>query len=145
MARPKNKYSLLIASGKSLVEFSIFCTLFLLLFSLSMNTPLDHDEHQFIASAKLFADNSLLPYIDYPYFHMPYLVFIYALLFKLSASPLIAARLFSVLCNLATLMLIFYTADRIFQSSKYLLRLLIGLGSLFILINNPLFLYVNNL
>src|SRR5207248_10562117 len=52
-----------------------------LVLTLGMTKRLDHDEHQFISSAVLLARDGLLPYRDYPYFHMPYLIAVYAALF----------------------------------------------------------------
>src|SRR3954470_9477005 len=57
---------------------------FTVMLARAMSKPLDHDEHQFIASGALLARRGLLPYRDYPYFHMPYLAGAYALLFRLS-------------------------------------------------------------
>ncbi|MHC4359168.1 MAG: hypothetical protein ACYSTQ_10270, partial [Planctomycetota bacterium] len=70
-----------------LVYFMIgifFTAVFVLLFSLSMQKGLAHDEDQFIASGALLAKELILPYKDYPYFHMPNLVFVYGMLFKYS-------------------------------------------------------------
>src|SRR3982751_2501664 len=53
----------------------VFLPLLLSLLGLSLFKRLDHDEHQFIASAALLARRGLLPYRDYPYFHMPHMVF----------------------------------------------------------------------
>src|SRR5205085_8843685 len=65
-----------------------------LLLSRSMHHDLDHDEHQFVASAALLARRGLLPYRDYPYFHTPGLVFVYAAIFKTCTSHLLlGARL----------------------------------------------------
>jgi hypothetical protein len=64
----------------------------------ALGAPLDHDEHQFIASAALLARDGLLPYRDFAYFHTPNLVGIYALLFLVTDHLLLAARLFSTLC-----------------------------------------------
>ena len=66
--------------------------LFALLFGAAMSKRLDHDEHQFVASGALLARQSLLPYRDFPYFHMPYLVGLYALFFRASDHLLLAAR-----------------------------------------------------
>src|SRR5881392_3436095 len=60
----------------SLVPLLIWAAIFLLLMSISVAHPLDHDEHQFIASGALLARRGLLPYRDYPYFHLPNLVLI---------------------------------------------------------------------
>src|SRR4030066_86580 len=87
----------------------------LLLFTLALNVSravradYNHDEDQFIASARLLLDEGLLPYRDYPYFHTPYLVFVYALLFTLTGSDnLLAARLFSAVCASSAVMLVFW-------------------------------------
>src|SRR5690349_6190270 len=63
---------------------AVYFPLLLILLGLSLCKRLDHDEHQFIASATLLARRGLLPYRDYPYFHMPHMVFIYAALFRFS-------------------------------------------------------------
>ncbi len=72
------------------------------LLMLGMSNHLDHDEHQFIASAAMLARRGLLPYRDYPYFHMPNLIFVYAVLFRMSDHLLLAARAFSIVCGAAT-------------------------------------------
>ena len=77
-------------SFRFLILFSAL-TILLLLFARAMFKRLDHDEHQFIASAALLARRSLLPYRDYPHFHMPYLIVIYAMLLKLTDHLLLAA------------------------------------------------------
>ena len=49
----------------------------LVLFTLALNVSravraeYNHDEDQFITSARLLLDEGLLPYRDYPYFHTP--------------------------------------------------------------------------
>jgi hypothetical protein len=81
----------------------------LLIFSHCLSAPLDHDEHQFVAGATLLARRGLSPYRDYPYLHMPYGIFANAALFRLaapSAGLLLAARLLSAVCSLATIALL---------------------------------------
>ena len=68
----------------------------LVLRSMNLGFP-DHDEHQFVASATLLARHGLLPYRDYPYFHVPYLVFVDAGLFRITPYLLLAAQFFSAL------------------------------------------------
>ena len=77
------------------------------LFASSMAKNLNHDEHQFIAPAVLLAQGSLQPYRDFPLFHLPNLVFIYAALFRVFDHPFLVARCFSVLCAFGTAALIF--------------------------------------
>src|SRR5438105_3710278 len=86
----------------------------LLLIARAMFKRLDHDEHQFIASAVMLSRRSLLPYRDYPHFHMPYLVAVYALLFKLSDHLLLTARLFSSACGFLIVLLVGSIAWKLF-------------------------------
>src|SRR5436305_1464747 len=50
--------------------------------TLALNNSPSHDEYQHIAAGVLFAREGLLPYRDFAYFHLPYLVYAYGLLFK---------------------------------------------------------------
>src|SRR5204862_6698159 len=58
-----------------------FLLLLLGLFARAMNRDLDRDEGQFIAAGALLARHGYLPYVDYPYFHVPNLAFAFAALF----------------------------------------------------------------
>ena len=73
---------------------------------LSVSTGLSADEHQFMASGIMVAEYNLHPYKDFPYFHMPNLVYLYALLFMLTDYPFLVARLFSALCAVAISLII---------------------------------------
>ena len=86
--------------------------LFLLLFARSMSRDFDLDEHQFVAPPLLLDQEGYLPYRDYPYFHMPGLVFLYAAVLPWFSCKLLAARTVSVLCGTATVALLFVTAWR---------------------------------
>ena len=86
---------------------------FLLLFSRSMTRDLDLDEHQFVAPPLLLLQEGARPYADYPYFHMPGLVYVYAGLFRCSPYPLLTARFLSVVCGMATVLLLFGAGWRI--------------------------------
>jgi 4-amino-4-deoxy-L-arabinose transferase-like glycosyltransferase len=81
-----------------------------LIFSFMVTRRLDHDEHQFVASAALLARHAELPYRDYPYFHTPGLVFVDALLFRFTNHLLLAARLVSFVGGLATNFVICFAA-----------------------------------
>lgn len=113
--------------------------LFLLLLNLGMEKPLDHDEHQFVSSAALYARDGLLPYRDYPYFHQPYLVFIYGTIFQFSDRLLFSARLFSILCAFTTLALVFGLFYRRFGGEVFPKRFLLAAGAIIMLIGSPLF------
>jgi 4-amino-4-deoxy-L-arabinose transferase-like glycosyltransferase len=75
------------------------------------------DEEQFISAGALLLRDRLLPYIDYPYFHVPNLAFVYAGLFAISDRLLLAARAFNVLCGWLTVILVFALAAREFRKA----------------------------
>jgi len=117
----------------------------LFLFSLALNTSravradYSHDEDQFITSARLLLDKGLLPYRDYPYFHTPYLVFIYALLFAVSGDfNLLAARLFSAFCATASVMLVFWIVLYFFRHHSKKHSFLVAIAIAFLYLPNPL-------
>lgn len=68
---------------------------------------LNHDEAQFVASGALLNRAGLLPYLDYPYFHFPNLVFVFAGLFSAGNFLLLTARSFNVACAWLLLLLVF--------------------------------------
>jgi 4-amino-4-deoxy-L-arabinose transferase-like glycosyltransferase len=100
----------------------LFAALLTLLLGLNMRRELNHDEHQFIASAALIARDGLTPYVDFPYFHVPVLSYLYALLFRLFDSLLLSARLLSVLFGWATLALLFWLGWRRYRGAQPWLR-----------------------
>ena len=127
------------------VAATFLCLVCLLLISFSMQRGLNHDENQFITSGKLLSDKFMIPYKDYPYFHMPNLVFVYAVIFKYTDYILLAARIFSVMCASLTLGLIFFLATHLFKRRHYLVRFLIAAGSIIFLMTNDLFMYTSSL
>lgn len=108
-----------------------------------MYRPLDLDEHQFVAPPLLLRHFGLLPYRDYPYFHMPNLVGIYALLAGLSRCPLLAARLVSVFCGTATVLVLFATGWRLLAGASAPARWLVAGGIASVYLTSRLFTYTN--
>jgi hypothetical protein len=112
---------------------------FALLFARSMSRFFDLDEHQFVVPPILLDHEGLLPYADYPYFHMPGLVYLYAPLLAWTPHKLLAARLVSVGCGFAALVLLFRVGWRLFrhlpESTRWLLAggmaLIFGCSRLF--------------
>jgi 4-amino-4-deoxy-L-arabinose transferase-like glycosyltransferase len=136
------KHRRLWISPKTVELLLVVC---LFLFSLALNTSravradYSHDEDQFITSARLLLDEGLLPYHDYPYFHTPYLVFIYALLFAVTGDfNLLAARLFSALCATASVMLVFWIVLYFFRNHSKKLGYLMAFAIVFLYLPNPL-------
>jgi 4-amino-4-deoxy-L-arabinose transferase-like glycosyltransferase len=120
---------------------ALFLGMFLLLLVTNAQKPLDHDEHQFVASGALLAREGLLPYRDYAYFHTPNLVFVYGALFAVTADPLLVARIFSTLCGSLVVLLTSVVAFQVFRKQHILLRLLVAVGAAILLLTNPLFSY----
>jgi 4-amino-4-deoxy-L-arabinose transferase-like glycosyltransferase len=115
----------------------------LLLLGSGLQKPLDHDEHQFISSGVLLGKYFRLPYLDFPYFHMPNLVFIYAVLFRFSDFLLLSARVFSTLCAWLMLMLMYLNVLHLFREHKPGTRLLFAAGSVLLVLLSPLFAYTS--
>ncbi|MGH9386884.1 MAG: hypothetical protein ACRD2N_21640 [Vicinamibacterales bacterium] len=79
---------------------------------------LDHDEHQFMASAYMVATNGVHPYKDFAYFHMPNLAYLYSLCF-LTPYPFPLARLFVALCSFGiSLIVLFYARSLLTHHSR---------------------------
>lgn len=81
---------------------------FALLLGLNMRRGLNHDEHQFVASAVLMARYGLIPYADFPYFHVPTQTLLNAALFTMFDRFLLTARLTSVVSGWLSLVLLFW-------------------------------------
>src|SRR5512139_2300609 len=90
-----------------------FLLIFSLLFSRVMITTLNHDEYQFVAGGELLAERGLLPYRDYPFLHMPYMLMANALVFRLTEYDFLAARLLTAACGLASAGLLFHFVFRL--------------------------------
>jgi len=111
-AKPNHRADLwmLVATG------ALFAASFVLLLSLNLHRELNHDEHQFIASAALIARGGLTPYADFPYFHTPLLSYLYALLFSAFDSLLLSSRVVSVFFGWLALVAVFGIAWRRFAA-----------------------------
>ncbi len=94
--------------GRPSARFAaVTAAVFVLTFARSVNRSADPDEHQFVAPPALLAAHGLLPYLDYPYFHMPDLVFVVAALTGWTSWKLLAARTISAACGTATVAALF--------------------------------------
>ena len=105
--------------------------------------PIDHDEHQFMASAFMVAQYGLHPYQDFAYFHMPNLVYLYAPFFLIPYSFMLA-RLFVGICAFGICLTIFLTARSLFAGQDKLNSLILPVSSAALLIHSPLFHYASS-
>jgi hypothetical protein len=80
--------------------------LFLLLFARGVERGLNHDEHQFIAPAALWAEQGLIPYRDFPLFHVPNLTFLYGAFFWITDHKLLVCRVLNVIFGWITILLV---------------------------------------
>ncbi len=108
-----------------------------LLFARTVNRALNHDEHQFLAPGALLANEGLLPYRDYPLFHLPNLVFAYAALDRITGQPILAPKLLSFAATWLATGAILLVALRRGEG------ILIATGLLLLLLYDPLFLYAS--
>jgi hypothetical protein len=113
----------------------------LILSAAALPRQLDHDEHQFVASGVLLARNGLLPYFDYPYFHVPNLVFLYAAVDLFAASPLLAARIVSLGFALLTLSLVWWIVWTNLEAGRLVLRMGLAGAAVMMAALSPLSLY----
>lgn len=122
---------------------ALFVAIFALLLGINLRRELNHDEHQFIASAALIARSELTPYADFPYFHVPLLSYLYALLFMAFDALLLSSRLASVIFGWLTLLVIFGFAWRRFAVQPGWSRWrLAALAALWLLVT-PAFFYTS--
>lgn len=110
----------------------------LLLFVRALARDLNHDEEQFIAPAVLLLRAGLLPYRDYPCFHSPDLIYVFAAIFSTTSHFLLAARCFNASCAALLLLLLFAFTVRRFRAGPEV-GWLVGLGFVLILSLNPFF------
>jgi 4-amino-4-deoxy-L-arabinose transferase-like glycosyltransferase len=117
----------------------IFIFVFVLLFSRAMLKGLSHDEYQFVTSGVMLADRGLLPYVDYPFLHMPYIAFFNALATKFTMYDLLAARSLSVICEILNSIVIFAIAYRLLRDFNESFRYISGIFAVALFIFNPVF------
>lgn len=110
-----------------------------LLFAVAMTKDFSHDEHQHIAGGALFARHGLLPYRDFPYFHTPYLVFVYGWLFGGGNHLLLIARTFSAVCASLSVGVLCAGAWSILRTWPRSARLAGTTGAGLLMLSTPLF------
>jgi hypothetical protein len=86
-------------------QVAFYFAILALIVSRSVTTTISHDENQFIAPGQLLATQGLVPYVDYPYTHMPYSVPFYAASAWFSDHDFLAARVMSSLAWLGCILL----------------------------------------
>jgi len=127
--------------GISVYLFVFFSILLLQSFAYSMLIHIDHDEHQYLTSGYLLAKEGLLPYFHYPYFQLPNITFLYALLAVSTDYLLFGARLLTAFFGWGVGVVLYRIILHLFDNQKLWQKH--GLASTFtiLLFLNPLFNY----
>jgi 4-amino-4-deoxy-L-arabinose transferase-like glycosyltransferase len=99
---------------------------------------INHDAHQFMASAFMVARHGLHPYRDFAYFHMPNLVYVSAPFF-LTSSPFLMARVFAGLCAVGIGLTTCLSARALLAGHGTMSRLLVPIASTALLVHSPVF------
>src|SRR5258705_3008630 len=151
-ASPERVESRMMAPDRSVVRMpawlvvvGITTIVFVLSFSRAMTRSFNHDERQFVVPAVLLTQDGLLPYRDYPYFHMPNQVYLYAALTWWTPYKLLAARIIQVLCGTAMAVLLYATAWRLLGWMDPLGRWLTTGGLLLVLVSSRVFRHTDGL
>jgi len=122
---------------------SVAIAILILLFGRSMMRPFDMDEHQFVAPSIFLNNQCVYPYSDYPYFHMPNLVYVYAGVLPWFSHKLLAARTISVLFGWGTVLLLWRAGWTALAAHPVHIRWLLGGGFLAAYLCSQLFAYTN--
>ena len=109
-------------------------------YAMAMRLPLSHDEHQFVVGGWLLGEHGLLPYRDFPFHHVPNLLFLYALLGRITPALLWNARMVSVLLGVGTFGLIFAFARQRHDGARGWFA---GTAAVLLLLLSPLFEYTS--
>lgn len=115
----------------------LFAYIFQAAFVRSMYNYTDHDDNPYIAGAKITHEEGLLPYKDYRLIHMPYYVFAYSAILKLTPSLTFTARIISLASFLSVLALIFFSLQRSLAGKNQIFRFIVGASALIFLMYNP--------
>jgi hypothetical protein len=106
-------------------------------------SDVNHDEHQFMASAYMVARHGLQPYRDFAYLHMPNLVYVYVPFF-VSQNPFLAARLFNALCGFGLCLTVFLISRSLFRPLGPLLAAAASAAGTILLPNTFIFQYASS-
>ena len=132
-----------LSFGRVLLLTFFFLLVFSVLFSRAMLTSLNHDEYQFVAGGQLLVERGLLPYRDYPFLHMPYMIALNALVFKLTEYDFLAARLLTAIGGGVSAGFVFLNIYRFSAGASKTLRYVLGCVAVLLFIMNTAYIDAN--
>lgn len=124
-------------SAPSLVTGLLFATIAVLLFARAVNSYLSHDEHQFVAPGLALTQQGDLPYVDYPYLHMPLMPMVYGPAMLLGENDFLIARIANEAFLFAALILLFQVILRFSHLRGNLARYLLGWSMVILVVVDP--------
>jgi 4-amino-4-deoxy-L-arabinose transferase-like glycosyltransferase len=122
---------------KMLFRLILFAGVILVLFSRVISAGISHDEYQFIASSQVLVRYGQLPYISYPFLHMPYQVLVNGLPVLLSSYHVLAARCLYAIFDLGSALVLFYLVTKRFGEQPPLHRNLAGTLAVLLFLFDP--------
>jgi len=108
-----------------------------------MLTSLNHDEYQFVAGGQLLLERGLLPYRDYPFLHMPYMLVVNAAAFALTGYHFLAARLLTAVCGTISAGLLFVNVYRASAGASKTFRSILSCTAVSLFILNTAYIDAN--
>ena len=123
---------------KRALEYAFYLLVLALFLSMGVSAGFSHDENQFIAAGQLLADHGLLPYLNYPYTHMPYGALLYAISALVSPYDFLAGRLLNALAWFICSLLIGKAFWPVAARSRPVLLLLWEFTVVYIFLSNPI-------
>lgn len=144
MSESRNK---LQQHTRSAASYRIAAAVLVLIFSVllvfhALARPLNHDEHQFLAPAALIAKEGLVPYADFPLFHLPNSALLYAALNQAGLPLIEAGKLANTVATAGLVALIYILALRLYRD-RAVQGLLLATAATLLLLCDPLFLYTS--
>lgn len=95
--------TLLASVGQTFALLALIVAAWALMFVRTMDRDLNHDEHQFLAPAALVSREGLVPWRDFPLYHLPNLVYAYAAADRVCGDLVLGAKLVNFAASAAVL------------------------------------------
>lgn len=127
---------------KILISAGIWIAVLVILFAKSMFRSFDHDENMYVTAAVMLS-KGLIPYRDFPYTHLPNLLFIYLPFVSIFKEKLFITRLINVVASWVYLFLLFTLIRE--NLNKYKWSSLSSFLFTLSLIFNSIFIYTSGL
>jgi 4-amino-4-deoxy-L-arabinose transferase-like glycosyltransferase len=122
---------------QNIIAALFFMFVFMVLLSRAISIGISHDEFQFVAGAQLFRNSLLLPYVNYPFLHMPYMPIINGVLILFSKEDFLTIRLADSGFTFLSTLLIFSFVTGFLRSSSRTLQWVMGAIAVLLFISNP--------